>query len=443
VTSQEIGKLINEAGKLYDFDIYGDNPYEVRWDQLGLRAKLDRFEYEKKQLFGFCRITPIEGGVRDRGSQLSWARGRINLSSFSSRSSFMSDLKKKDDSLEWKDMMEQATENIESRYRSGVPEVQLHGADPEEAEEKWVVKPILEKESITVIYADGSSAKSYFAQYLSVLLSEGISANGLNTDGLQVPVYYMDWETTESELNQRLGKIRRGLGVAAESSGNFWYKRMFLPVSDEIETLRDSFAKHNIQVCIVDSLAAASSGQLESAEAITNAFNALRALKGVSFLIISHVNRSNEMFGSRYTWNNSRNVIRVKKEQDEDSPELTMGLWSEKSNNDKKFRPMTFVIDFDIPHVVRVKRVAVKDSILADQLSVFEQIRNALSSGVKTKEELAEELGKEEGHIGKELSNHRYDERKNPLGAFVRLGKAREKDVKWGNKAESNVVRSE
>ena len=439
MSNQEIESLkqqINATANLYDFEMDGTNPFYITWPQLGLKAKLEKFIYKNFELTAQCTMDAIEKDVRDQGGDAQsrrYIRARINLTNLGSKTQWLNSLKRKDPDINWSGMLEQTAESVEEMYLAGTPEVQLNGAPPETSEEKFIAKPILEKESITVLYADGSSAKSYFGQYLSVLLSEGITHNGLNTEGLQVPVMYLDWETNKDELDQRIGKIRRGLGVAAESNGNFWYKRMFLPISEDIEVLRDVFSKRQIQVCIIDSLSAAADGQLEAAETITKTFNSLRSLKGVSFLIISHVNRADEMFGSRYTWNNARNVIRVKKTQDEGSSELSMGLWSEKSNNDIKFKPMTFVFDFGSPNNVLVQRVAIEDSALSDEMSVGEKIRKKLiEEGPMTKQKLAEDLDKSENHIQNELKKYRYDPETNPIGWFHRLGEPRDKDLQWG-----------
>ena len=62
--------------------------------------------------------------------------------------------------------------------------------------------PFIRKNAINIIYGAGGSGKSYLSVFLGLLVQSGKSYAGLNPD--QGNVLYLDWESEEKDLNERL-----------------------------------------------------------------------------------------------------------------------------------------------------------------------------------------------------------------------------------------------
>jgi hypothetical protein len=386
--------------EVHEFFITGrDGIYNVEWPSLQIVAHIDKIrensDYEVKGEVIFTSSRPTSAGHL--------RQGRIILTSPASRRTMVKALEERDAEVDWDRTMEQLCVAVLARHRAGSPEVELHGDADIEAEDRWLIQPLIQVGNPTLIYGAGSSGKSWLAQYCAVLADEGISLNGLGVEPCPGQVLLLDWETTEREISNRITMIRRGLNL--DSQSHIWYKRMDQGLASDIETIRNIVINRNITFLIVDSLGSACMGEPESAEVVLRMYGALRSLN-VSSLCIHHTTKEGTLFGSVYHFNASRQIFEVKKAQEPDSNQLVFGLFHRKANNSKLIKDIGLQIQFDISGGgVAFKRKDVGDTALDEHQRIPDRIFNILKRGPMNVPDLAEELDKTENHIRKELSN--------------------------------------
>ena len=416
--NQDEPDVAAEAGSLRDFYITGrDGIYNIEWPSLQIVARIDKLrensDYEVKGEVIFTSQRPTSAGHL--------RQGRIILTSPASRRTMVKALEERDAEVDWDRTMEQLCVAVLARHRAGSPEVELHGDADIEAQDKWLVEPLIQVGNPTLIYGTGSSGKSWFAQYLAVLADEGLSINGLGVEPCPGQVLLLDWETTEREISSRVTMIRRGLDL--DSQSHIWYKRMEQGLAADIETIRNIVVTRGITMLIVDSLGSACMGEPESAEVVLRMYGALRSLN-VSSLCIHHTTKEGSLFGSVYHFNASRQIFEVKKSQEPDSNQLIFGLFHRKANNSKLIKDIGLQIQFDVAGGgVVFKRKDVGDTALDEHQRVADRIFNILKHGPMGAPDLAEELQKTESHIRKELSNgvrvNRFIQLKDGTGRYA------------------------
>ena len=389
----------------YSFSIQGGNGiYSLEWPHLNVTASVSRFKedsnHELKAEVWVQSARPNSSGHMKQG--------RVILTSTANRMSFAKYLEDRDPEVDWDKIVEQLSVAVLEEWRVGVPAIQITGDALQEVDtnQKWLVEPVIQYGHPTLLYGKGSSGKSWMAQYLSVLVQEGLSMSGLTVE--DATVLYLDWETDKNEIVSRVAMIRRGLGLPLDTPNGIWYKPMSQGLASDIATVMELVKEHNIRFIVLDSLGAACMGEPESAEVVLRMFMALRSL-GVTSLCIDHTNKEGSLFGSVYKFNNSRQIFEAKKSQGEGEDQLEFALFHRKANNSKLIKPMGWVLKFDNEqHATYLTRRDVKDTKLETEMTVVDRIKNLLEgnpSGMKPSD-IATELERTPGHISKELSTH-------------------------------------
>ena len=389
----------------YSFSIQGGNGiYSLEWPHLNVTASVSRFKedsnHELKAEVWVQSARPNSSGHMKQG--------RVILTSTANRKSFAKSLEDRDPEVDWDKIVEQLSVAVLEEWRVGVPAIQITGDALQEVDtnQKWLVEPVIQYGHPTLLYGKGSSGKSWMAQYLSVLVQEGLSMSGLTVE--DATVLYLDWETDKNEIVSRVAMIRRGLGLPLDTPNGIWYKPMSQGLASDIATVMELVKEHNIRFIVLDSLGAACMGEPESAEVVLRMFMALRSL-GVTSLCIDHTNKEGSLFGSVYKFNNSRQIFEAKKEQGEGDDELEFALFHKKANNSKLIKPMGWVFQFDSEaRSTTLVRRDVKNTKLETEMTVVDRIKNLLeanASGMRPSE-IAMELEKTSTHISKELSTH-------------------------------------
>ena len=389
----------------YSFSIQGGNGiYSLEWPHLNVTASVSRFKedsnHELKAEVWVQSARPNSSGHMKQG--------RVILTSTANRKSFAKSLEDRDPEVDWDKIVEQLSVAVLEEWRVGVPAIQITGDALQEVDtnQKWLVEPVIQYGHPTLLYGKGSSGKSWMAQYLSVLVQEGLSMSGLTVE--DATVLYLDWETDKNEIVSRVAMIRRGLGLPLDTPNGIWYKPMSQGLASDIATVMELVKEHNIRFIVLDSLGAACMGEPESAEVVLRMFMALRSL-GVTSLCIDHTNKEGSLFGSVYKFNNSRQIFEAKKAQGEGEDQLEFALFHRKANNSKLIKPMGWVLKFDNEqHATYLTRRDGKVTKLETEMTVVDRIKNLLEgnpSGMKPSD-IATELERTPGHISKELSTH-------------------------------------
>lgn len=387
------------------FDIHGSGgQYTLDWPELHIQAVISLFKVMPDlSLSAEVQFMSQRPSANASGHVL---RRRVNLSNPSMP--YIKSLEAEDESVNWKHVVDQLCVASTDAYRVGAPETEIMGEIQAAPEGHWLINPLVQIGHPTLIYGQGSSGKSWLAQYLSVLVHEGMDASGLEISE-PVPVLYLDWETDLHEIGSRLSMIRRGLGLPERANAGLWYKYMTQGLATDIAVVRKIILDRGSQFVVLDSLGSACMGEPESAEVVLKLFGAIRSL-GVTSLCIDHTNKSDVLFGSVYKRNASRLVYHVKKSQREQDVEFEVAMFHEKANNSRLIRPMGWNLEFNNSlGSVTFTRRDVKNTRLAEELHVRERIRNYLAEvgepqGITS---IAEALDKATGHIAKELSQNK------------------------------------
>jgi hypothetical protein len=417
---------LTQANNLYEYQIAGSNGiYDLSWPNLHISAHIAYMKNEgSHETKGEITVTSERptspGHLRN---------GRVNLTSPSARKTFAKWLAERDDQVDWDQVVEQLCMGVLTRWRSGSPVIRLEGDTDVEALQKWQVYPICLYANPTVLYAPGSTGKSWLAQYIATLVDAGMSHNNLNVEPANV--LYLDWETDAQELGSRITMIRRGLGLEGKSS--VWYRAMNQGLANDIERVREICAERSIGFIVIDSIGQACMGEPESAEVVLRMFSALRSLE-ISSLCVDHTNKandssgSNNLFGSVYKYNQARQIFEAKKSQHEDTNRIVLGVFHKKANNSRVIKPLGFTLEFQEGKVV-ITRQDVRETELEAEMIIPARIENALRNkpGGLTVAQIAAELGKTENHIRKELSKGRTGGK----AKFVILGNGNYANRAW------------
>ena len=428
-------QLETPTNNLYECIVTGATGiYTLTWPQLHIEAKVSRisesrtYEITAGVIFTSKRI--LSESLSQSGHLL---ESRVKLTSTSGNKALSKSLSDLDGTVTWEIVIEQLSVAVLAEFRKGNPLVELDGDMDLMAEDKWMIRPILQLYNPTLIYGPGSTGKSFFAQWLACLVDSGLPSAGLQVD--QGRVLYLDYETSEKEVNYRFTMIRRRLGL--EGKSHIFYRSMTRGLYDDIERIREICIEKQITFVVIDSMNSAC-GEPEAADAVLRAFNALRSIKmphdstaSVTSLIVDHTNKEDKLFGSQAKFTQARLVFRAKKSQEESSDTIVLGIFHEKSNNSKLIKPIGFELVFHPEdRTMSVIRKDVKDTALEEHMKVADRIANALSrSGKLTVSEIAEEIDKEESHVRKELS---YGKKS---GRFILLT-----DGKWALPARRDEI---
>mgnify|MGYP005812707597 CR=1 FL=1 len=424
----------HEETNLYEFEISGRyGIYYIDWPNLRIRGKVERIrEHTDHEVKGEVMITS------ERPESAGHLRqGRLNLTSPASRRTLAASLARREAFVDWDMVLEQLCVSVLREFRAGIPESLLDGNAGVEEGPRYLIDPMLVQDEVNIIYGKGSSGKSYFAQYLSVLVDAGLSAGGLCVEPSKV--LYLDWETTRREINSRVSYLRRGLGI--EGVCGIWYKRMTAALHTDLETVKDLVVQKGISLVVVDSLASALGGEPESAAVCLNMFNALRELE-VTSLCIHHVNKQTtapkeaQLFGSNYIYNSARNLFQLHADIVPQSRAMTIGVYHVKMNNGPMIADMGYELAFG-EGTVTLERRDVKDNPELEQHQRnVDRLDNALRDGPLTVGDLVDKLGKSESQIRNLLSqyNQKFFKLPTKVNGLDRYARAMQIDIdEWVN----------
>src|SRR4029453_2145097 len=126
----------------------------------------------------------------------------------------------------------------------------------------------------TALIADGDTGKSLVGITFAAAVQSSAALPGLRPVRA-VPAAYLDWETGQATLDERLGQVAAGLGI---DPPEILYKRMTRPLVDEAGALAADFSRRGIGFVVIDSKMSAVAGGDGAAfhEPITGFYNALR-----------------------------------------------------------------------------------------------------------------------------------------------------------------------
>jgi len=204
-------------------------------------------------------------------------------------------------------------------------------------------------------------------------------------------VMYLDWETGKDELNRRAYMMSRGMGWKQMSCPI--YVSCKLPLIQCVDNIVRKALENNVVLVIVDSAGPACGGDILSAEAALNLFQAVRQFtsRGIAVLLLTHVSKSERKdngqrlpIGSVYFENYPRLTWEIRSEK-VSQDNYVVSFFCRKSNVGYH-PPAGFFMSF-IDKSVMFTHTDVEER--SQEKTLVETIEEALTESPKTIQELA------------------------------------------------------
>ena len=327
------------------FTAQGRYLYVMTWLEWSLRIRVDQLHERSGALLGECLIESIHPSNPGH-----WMLTRLNLTNVKSRSDMARALKTREGAEEfpWDEILELVCSLVLRAYRTGDPVINAATA-PKPQPPGFLLKPFVLHREVSMIFGDGDSGKSLFAQYLALMCSSGHHdlRTGLQSDH-PVNTLYLDFERSQEDFLMRLHGLAAG---CAQPVPSVFYRRCYRRLCADANEIHRLISDLGIGLLIIDSVGAACGGEIQYAEPVFAYFSALRSLN-VSALHVHHIThqeRKNDHakspYGSVYLRNYSTSTWEFRRLEEEDG--MTIGLFHDKHNTTERLPPSAYRVSFD------------------------------------------------------------------------------------------------
>jgi hypothetical protein len=300
----------------------------------------------------------VEIQVKAPGMRKTPYRQRINLLSGSQRTELKRDLNDiYGKAYEWPVVLMEAIGRVQTAYL-GKDRSKLLSDIEDLVELGYVIDRWVLLGRPTVVYGDGSSAKTYAVQRMMASVATGSDYCGFSVQ--RGAVLFIDYEDDEGTFRRRMGRVLRGMGLReSDRLPIHYWPAKGVPLHDQIDAIKAKVERDGIVMVVIDAAADACGGEPEKADVTLRFFNALSKLpQGVARLVIAHITNAaaggdgivERPFGSTY-WRNRPGLLWfVMRQQEDESDVIDQGWYNTKANDDRKSRPMGMQITFDGKH---------------------------------------------------------------------------------------------
>jgi hypothetical protein len=363
---------------------HGDE-FLIRWPAHRIECAVTGLREHTEGITGELAVS--HGGV-----ELHW--GRLGFASTQTREGVVRKLTAIMPEPPWRTIIETACRATVRALRESSMTVPLLGHRAGAL--RFLVDPLLPLGQVAVIFGDGGVGKGHLAVVVALAVAHTAPLPSGLVAPLHGPVLYLDWESDQEDLDDRVALQDAGLA----GCGGLHYRRMHRPLADEAPALRADVSRLGITFVIVDSLAPAAGPEPEGADAALRTHNAIRSLGPITCLCLAHVSKAGadqrgpaRPFGSVFVSNMARSVWEMRRSEDQDGEELRVALYHRKANRTRLRPPLGFRFHFtDEAITVQGADLAEAPDLLA-RASASTQILTALRPGAKSIARLAEELG--------------------------------------------------
>lgn len=348
----------------------------LMWEAEGIQAQLNQIERRRDGVHCFLSFRQRDG----QKWRWLYAATRINLSSVTARTSLRRELEDRN-KIAWKDRIDQIVVAAGMALNDERKPVVLKQRS-ERTLQNWLLQPIAERNQHSMIFAKGGTGKSLVALALCAsAVSDQSFIPGIEVTEFKHRALYLDWETDEETHELRLTQLCTGRGVIFPED-RIHYIRMDGPITDQVDYLHDYIVKNDIGLVVIDSVGAATQGDINTPEAALGFIRAIRALGRVTVLSITHIGweASDRPFGSSYFWNGPRSIWQLKGEQAQGESESNLGLFHRKTNNGMYQADIGLKVEFS-ETAIRYYRQNLQATKLASDTPPRDQIMEILSNG--------------------------------------------------------------
>ena len=371
----------------------GDGTYSMRLRGKGIRLTVDHLRRKWDELVGELTVTCSIPGARTTDVRGTILVADFNFSNLRAREERAKALQQRSQvDADWFGLLEDFCQRVLSAERIGQPAIHLRDVEPAGPEEYVDVNGLrLLTRHPVILFGDGGTGKSMIALHAGGQLAKR---------GLRVML--ADWECDAQDHRDRLGRL------FGADMPDILYARCDRPLVFEADRLRRIVTSEGINYLLLDSVAFASDGPPESAEAASAYFRALRSIN-VGSLNIAHINKSEQgdqkPFGSAFWANGARATWFVTKSGESgDGSQITLGLFNRKANTGP-IRPASGLeVSFEADRTL-IRNVDLADvADLASKLPLWQRMTSVLRRGPMTIPDLATELGAKTDSIAKAVN---------------------------------------
>lgn len=336
--------------------------YRLYAEDAGIELIIGRLKRSGQELQGELRIVVNWEGIKTVDGTLHQAR--FNVSSVAARASLTKHLKSRTDKtdfseMDWADALEHLCQRVMEAERQGEPLVSMNGEMPSHSRQKYDITRLCPHGVVTWIYGPGGMGKSIIGIGIACSVSKGMEIIPGLAPQIKGAVLYLDYETDQWKVRERTEYIANGHDF--KPTKDFYYRRCYRPVADDVEEISRLVAEHDIKFIIIDSAGPAigSHGDYGDAnESVLKLFSAIRAI-GVTTIVIDHVSKQELMrdrkgkvvgalpYGSIYKINLSRSAWEIQNGTSPDDTDMHVRLVNVKNNDAKTGEPIDLSIHWD------------------------------------------------------------------------------------------------
>ncbi len=277
---------------------------------------------------------------------------RINILSSSAREALRRQLDLvygKD--LGWTKLLNTAFNKAEQSYLSIERSKDLVDI-PDGTGQLFFLEPFIPDRAMTIMFGDGSSLKSFLSFEMAYCVANGLPFMGFTAP--KVPVLVVDYEDEEINFKRRMRRIAAGHGQDNFEAGQIrYFAANGIPLRDLVDAIKREVTKYGCGFMIVDSIGPACGGRPEDADVGLAYARTIKRI-GLTSLHLAHITKEDvrrgdttHPFGSIFWHNEARRTWFIKREQEEESDDIDVGLFCRKANDGYRPKPLAAHVHFD------------------------------------------------------------------------------------------------
>ncbi len=284
----------------------------------------------------------------------------------------------------------------------------------------YLVDPLMPSSGVTIFFGPGDSGKGYLLCSLLYLLGHNQPLLGARPDNGRGPIYYLDYEDSQSEWDKRLTRIGQGLGQDFPED-IYRINGRGVPFAEQADALVTQMGRDRPRALIIDSAMPAAGGDIvRETEPVRHFFAAADRFQ-CPIALIAHETKSDEggdmyPFGSAFWHYLARWTVNVRA-QEHSQLERHILLRHRKHNSGPRFADMALRLTFsddragETPEWTRLEPMRLQDMTgeLQEKRSVASRVADLMVPGVEWEvEALANETGAKEETVRKALQRGPY-----------------------------------
>ena len=371
--------------------------YRLTLPQGGISIEADRLRREHNELNCELCVRCTIPGARTYDGVLSVAD--FNLSSArarSERAKLLHSLSNtKPEEIDWMALLEEFSQRALAAEREGQPAIDLRDLQKPGPDDSIYVDGLsLPRRHPAFIFGDGGAAKSYVALYIAGRMAQ----RGIN-------VALFDWELAGEDHRDRLERL------FGDSMPKIYYARCERALVYEVDRLKRIVRDNSINYTLFDSVAFATDGPPEAAEAAGRYFRAVRQI-GLGSLHIAHITKGEggeeKPFGSVFWHNGARSTWFAKlADSSRDGRQLTLGLFNKKANLGRLQPPTGFDIAFTEIRTYFKQTNPADNPELAPKMPIKDRMLYLLKAGEMSCEEIADAIDAKADTVRRTAQKHK------------------------------------